>query len=60
MPTRPLSVVLPAEMLVRLEKLAKSQKRKMDDIVSEALLQYERQLWWEEMNGKKKTAAAKD
>jgi predicted transcriptional regulator len=60
MPTRTLSVVLPAEMLVRLEKLAKSQKRKMDDLVSEALLQYERQLWWDEMNNKTKSATAKD
>ena len=50
MTTRNLSVALPPEMLSRIEQLAHKQQRTMNELVSEALLQYERSLWWDEMN----------
>jgi predicted transcriptional regulator len=50
MSAQTVSVTLPSEMLTRLQRLAKAQKRSFDDLVNEALLQYERQLWWEEVN----------
>jgi predicted transcriptional regulator len=48
--TRTLSVTLPPEMLTRAEKLAKRENRTMSELVREALRQYERQHWWDQMN----------
>jgi CopG family transcriptional regulator / antitoxin EndoAI len=58
--TKTLSVTLPPEMLARAEELAKKENRTMSELVREALRQYERQRWWEEMNayGRKTAEAA--
>ena len=48
--TRTLSVTLPPEMLTRAEQLAKKENRTMSELVREALRQYERKSWWDEMN----------
>ncbi len=48
--TKTLSVTLPPEMLTRAEKLAKRENRTMSELVREALRQYERQHWWDQMN----------
>jgi predicted transcriptional regulator len=49
--TKTLSVTLPPEMLTRAEQLAKKEHRTMSELVREALRQYERRNWWDEMNG---------
>ena len=56
--TKTLSVTLPPEMLTRAEELAKKEHRTMSELVREALRQYERKSWWDEMNayGRSKTA----
>jgi predicted transcriptional regulator len=58
--TKTLSVTLPPEMLARAEELAKKENRTMSELVREALRQYERQRWWDEMNayGRKTAEAA--
>jgi predicted transcriptional regulator len=58
--TKTLSVTLPPEMFVRAEELAKKENRTMSELVREALRQYERQRWWDEMNayGRKTAEAA--
>jgi CopG family transcriptional regulator / antitoxin EndoAI len=58
--TKTLSVTLPPEMLTRAEKLAKKENRTMSELVREALRQYERKSWWDEMNayGRKSAKAA--
>jgi predicted transcriptional regulator len=48
--TKTLSVTLPPEMLARAEQLAKKEHRTMSELVREALRQYERKSWWDEMN----------
>ncbi len=48
--TKTLSVTLPPEMLTRAEQLAKKENRTMSELVREALRQYERKSWWDEMN----------
>jgi predicted transcriptional regulator len=48
--TRTLSITLPREVLTRAEKLAKKENRTMSELGWEALRQYERQRWWDEMN----------
>jgi predicted transcriptional regulator len=48
--TKTLSVTLPPEMLTRAERLAKKEHRTMSELVREALRQYERKTWWDEMN----------
>ena len=57
--TKTLSVTLPPEMLTRAEQLAKKENRTMSELVREALRQYERKSWWDEMNayGRKTTEA---
>jgi len=47
-------------MLSRAEALAKKENRTMSELVREALRQYERQRWWEELNvyGRSSAAAA--
>ncbi len=47
--TKTLSVTLPSEMLTRAE-LAKKENRTMNELVGEALRQYERKNWWDEIN----------
>jgi CopG family transcriptional regulator / antitoxin EndoAI len=37
-------------MLSRAERLAKKEHRTMSELVREALRQYERKSWWDEMN----------
>jgi predicted transcriptional regulator len=58
--TKTLSVTLPPEMFARAEELAKKENRTMSELVREALRQYERQRWWDEMNafGRKTAEAA--
>ena len=58
--TKTLSVTLPPEMLTRAEELAKKEHRTMSELVREALRQYERKSWWDEMNdyGRKSAEAA--
>jgi predicted transcriptional regulator len=48
--TKTLSVTLPPEMLTRAKQLAKKEHRTMSELVREALRQYERKNWWDEMN----------
>jgi predicted transcriptional regulator len=48
--TKTLSVTLPPEMLTRAEQIAKKEHRTMSELVREALRQYERKSWWDEMN----------
>jgi CopG family transcriptional regulator/antitoxin EndoAI len=55
--TKTLSVTLPPEMLTRAEQLAKKENRTMSELVREALRQYERQRWWDEMNAYGRTTA---
>jgi CopG family transcriptional regulator/antitoxin EndoAI len=58
--TKTLSITLPPEMLSRAEQLAKKEHRTMSELVREALRQYERKTWWDEMNayGRKSAEAA--
>lgn len=58
--TKTLSVTLPPEMLTWAEQLAKKEHRTMSELVREALRQYERRSWWNEMNeyGQKTAEAA--
>ena len=58
--TKTLSVMLPPEMLRRAEQLAKNEHRTMSELVREALRQYERKSWWDEMKeyGSKTAQAA--
>ena len=55
--TKTLSVTLPPEMLTRAEQLAKKEHRTMSELVREALRQYERRNWWDEMNAYGRTTA---
>jgi len=48
--TKTLSVTLPPEMLTRAGQMAKKEHRTMSELVREALRQYERKSWWDEMN----------
>src|SRR5580658_5682848 len=48
--SKTLSATLPPEMLARAEQLAKKEHRTMSELVREALRQYERKNWWDEMN----------
>jgi len=48
--SKTLSITLPPEMLSRAEQLAQRENRTMSELVREALRQYERKSWWEEMN----------
>jgi predicted transcriptional regulator len=57
--TKTLSVTLPPEMLTRAEELAKKEHRTMSELVREALRQYERKSWWDEMNAYGSANAAK-
>ncbi len=55
--TKTLSVTLPPEMLARAEQLAKKEHRTMSELVREALRQYERKNWWDELNAFGRTTA---
>jgi CopG family transcriptional regulator/antitoxin EndoAI len=48
--SKTVSITLPPEMLSRAERLAKKENRTISELVREALRQYERQRWWDEMN----------
>jgi CopG family transcriptional regulator / antitoxin EndoAI len=48
--TRTLSITLPPEMLKRAQSIAKRESRTMSELVREALRQYERRSWWDEVN----------
>ena len=48
--TKVLSVTLPAPMLEEAQELARRENRTMSELVREALRQYERKNWWDEMN----------
>jgi CopG family transcriptional regulator/antitoxin EndoAI len=58
--TKTLSITLPPEMLTRAERIARKEHRTMSELVREALRQYERRNWWDEMNaiGRESAAAA--
>jgi CopG family transcriptional regulator / antitoxin EndoAI len=43
-------VTLPPEMLKRAQSIAKRESRTMSELVREALRQYERRSWWDEVN----------
>jgi predicted transcriptional regulator len=47
--TKTLSITLPTEILTRAEELAKKEDRTMNELVREALRQYDRQRWWQEI-----------
>lgn len=47
--TKTLSITLPPEMLARAEELARQEHRTMSELVREALRQYERSRWWDEV-----------
>ena len=48
--TKTLSITLPPEMLARAEALAKKENRTMSELIREALRNYERYRWWDEVN----------
>lgn len=48
--SKTLSITLPPEMLSRAEQLAQQENRTMSELVREALRDYERRKWWEQMN----------
>jgi CopG family transcriptional regulator/antitoxin EndoAI len=48
--SKTLSVTLPPEMLSRAEQLAREENRTLSELVREALRQYDRKKWWDEMN----------
>ena len=43
-------MTLPPEMLKRAQSIAKRESRTMSELVREALRQYERRSWWDEVN----------
>ena len=57
--TRTVSVTLPPAMLKRAQTIAKRESRTMSELVREALRQYERRAWWDEVNayGRRRAAA---
>ena len=55
--TRTLSITLPPEMLARAEQLAKKENRTMSELVREALRNYEKHRWWDEINAYGQTKA---
>jgi len=57
--TKTISITLPPEMLTRAEKIARKEHRTMSELIREALRQYERRNWWEEMNEDGRKTAAK-
>lgn len=57
--TRTLSVTLPPEMLRRAQSIAKRESRTMSELVREALRQYERRSWWDEVNAYGRRRAGK-
>jgi len=56
--TRALSVTLPPEMLKRVQSIPKRESRTMSELVREALRQYERRSWWDEVNAYGRQQAA--
>lgn len=54
-----LSITLPPEMLTRAERIARKEHRTMSELVREALRQYERNRWWEEVNAYGRRSAEK-
>ena len=45
-----ISITVPPEMLERALAMAKKENRTMSELIREALRQYERRNWWDEMN----------
>lgn len=54
-----LSITLPPEMLTRAERIARKEHRTMSELVREALRQYERSRWWDEVNAYGRKSAEK-
>ncbi len=54
-----LSITLPPEMLTRAERIARKEHRTMSELVREALRQYERNRWWDEVNAYGRKSAEK-
>ena len=44
------SVSLPAELLAHLREFADRDHRSLDEVLADALRQYEKKRWWDEMN----------
>jgi len=58
--TRTVSVTLPPAMLKRAQSIARRESRTMSELVREALRQYERRAWWDEVNAYGRRRAAAD
>ncbi len=56
--TKAISITLPPEMLARAQELARKEHRTMSELIREALRQYDRKDWWEEMNAYGRAKAA--
>jgi predicted transcriptional regulator len=50
MSARTVSVTLPPELLDQVEAIARRENRAVDDLIRDALEQYERKQWWEQLN----------
>lgn len=48
--TRTLCVTLPPDMLKRAQLIAKKESRTMSELIREALRNYERRSWWDNVN----------
>ena len=51
------AVNLPLETVRRAETLAAKENRSVGELLNDALLQYERRAWWDEMNAFGKSSA---
>jgi metal-responsive CopG/Arc/MetJ family transcriptional regulator len=47
------SVSLPAELLAHMREFADRDQHTLDEVITEALRQYEKKRWWDEMNRNK-------
>jgi len=57
--TRTLCVTLPPDMLKRAQSIAKKESRTMSELIREALRNYERRSWWDEVNAYGRATAAR-
>ena len=48
--TKTITVSFPVELAEQAERLAKTESRTMSELIREALRQYERRSWWDEVN----------
>jgi predicted transcriptional regulator len=59
--TSTLSITLPPEMLAQAQEIARKEHRTMSELIREALRQYERREWWNNLNayGRKTAESAR-